>query len=117
MIGVMVPSVFAEIIYPTNTHRVDKPPSYCAVIPSDTSDLPRLAIFAWENEVEESVDDWRTKLQNGLPANAKPLWDMSYLGSGTEPLPKCDYPIYLKPYRNQIPTGKPESTAEKPLQS
>jgi len=55
MIGIMMPSVFAEIIYPTNTHRVDAPPSYCAVKPSDTSYLPRFSIFAWEAEVEEAV--------------------------------------------------------------
>ena len=96
MIGVMVPSVFAETIYPTNTHRVDTPPSYCAVKPSDTSYLPRFSIFAWEAEVEEAVDDWRTKLQNGVASEFKYLWNLSYLGSDTEPLPNCDYPIYLK---------------------
>ena len=98
MIGIMVPSVFAETIYPTMGNRIEEPPSYCAVKPSDTSYLPRFSIFAWEAEVEEAVDDWRTKLQDGVPEKYKHLWNLSYLGSDTKPLPNCDFPIYLKPY-------------------
>ena len=91
-------NAYAETIYPSFEQRVYDPPSYCFVAPSDISEIKKSTIEKWEMEVEEAVYDWKTKLQNGVPSEFKYLWNLSYLGSDTEPLPDCDYPIYLKPY-------------------
>jgi len=95
-----IPSnVYAEIIYPSITSRVDEPPSYCFVTPTDTSDIPRYEIQKWDVEIEEAVNDWNTKLRNAESGN-KALWNLTYLGSDDAPLNNCDYPIYVKPYSN-----------------
>ena len=99
LFALLIPlNVYAETIYPTTTQRVDGPPSYCSVKPLDISGIGKPTIQNWEAEVEEAVYDWKVKLQNDVPSEFKYLWDLSYLGSDTEPLPNCDYPIYLKPH-------------------
>ena len=99
VIVLLIPlNVYAETLYPTTTERVYEPPSYCFVKPSDASSIEKTMIQKWELEVEDAVYDWRTKLQNGVPSEFKYLWNLSYLGSDTEPLPNCHYPIYLKPH-------------------
>ena len=99
LFALLIPlNVYAETIYPTTTQRVDGPPSYCSVKPLDISGIGKPTIQNWEAEVEEAVYDWKVKLQNDVPSEFKYLWNLSYLGSDTEPLPDCDYPIYLKPY-------------------
>ncbi len=92
-------NVSAETIYPSLSNRVDDPPSYCFVKPSDTTNIPKYEIQKWEVEVEEAVNDWKTKLQNAESGN-KSLWDITYLGSGTSPLSGCDFPIHVKPWSN-----------------
>ncbi len=51
----------------------------------------------WANEVRKSVKEWNDKLQASELIN-KNLWEVKYLGSDTEPLPNCDYPIYFEPW-------------------
>jgi len=87
-------NAYAEITYSSINHRVNGPPSYCYVEPSDpeVSDIQKID---WGNEVEKSVKEWSDKLQASESVN-KRLWEMKYLGSGDGPLPSCDYPIYFQ---------------------
>jgi len=92
-------TAYAEITYSSNTHRVNGPPSYCYVEPTDpeVSDIQKTE---WGSEVEKSVKEWSDKLQASESVN-KYLWEMKYLGSGDGPLPSCDYPIYFQPWPDQ----------------
>ena len=89
-------NAYAEITYSSTDHRVNGPPSYCYIEPSDpeVSDAQKIE---WGNEVEKSVKEWMDKLQDSESVN-KYLWEMKYLGSDGRPLTNCDYPIYFYPW-------------------
>jgi len=87
-------NAYAEITYSSINHRVDGPPAYCYVEPDDP-EVTQTQKVGWANEVQRSVKEWNDKLQVSEIIN-KQLWEMKYLGSGKEPLPNCDYPIYFK---------------------
>jgi len=89
-------NAYAEITYSSLTNRVDSTPTYCYVEPTDP-EISYIQKGQWANEAEKSVKEWNSKLQASEPVN-KHLWEMKYLGSGKEPLPNCDYPIYFKPW-------------------
>ena len=87
-------NAYAEITYSSIKHRVDGPPTYCYVGPTDP-EISNTQKGDWANQVEKSVKEWNDKLQASELTN-KNLWEMKYLGSGTEPLANCEYPIYFK---------------------
>jgi len=87
-------NAYAEITYSSINHRVDGPPAYCYVEPTNL-EITSIQKEQWANEVKRSVKEWNDKLQVSELIN-KQLWEMKYLGSGKEPLPNCEYPIYWK---------------------
>ena len=98
-----LPDAFSlEISFPSNSFRLDGPPTYCGIDVSDSIATVQQR-QSWMNLAENSVREWGIKLQSSETVN-KAVWEMNYIGVSTEEEylnSGCNIPIVFKPYPDQ----------------
>lgn len=88
-----------EISFPSNSFRLDGPPTYCGIDISD-SVAPDYNRQYWINLAEDAIREWKNKLQSVETVNTA-VWEMNYLRVSTQEeyiASDCNIPIIFKPY-------------------
>ena len=92
ILSVNMQPVFAEIFFPTTNFRLQGPPTYCIVLPSES--IPERQKMQWANLVEDTILGWEEKLKEKETINDE-LWDIN-VEITSEELENCGISIYFK---------------------
>ncbi len=91
-----------EISFPSNSFRLEAPPTYCGIDINDSS-VSSTQKENWLSMAKVAVSDWKDSLQSSETFNTS-IWEMDYVQVTSEEeyqSSNCDIPIVFKPYPDE----------------
>ena len=102
MIGVMIPSVFAEISYPTISQRLGELPTYCIIDPVNFSTAERIK---YTSIAEKGIQEWDKALQSSVIDNPSNWKITSKIISSSEQMTDCTIILSFHETVEQLDNG------------